>query len=74
LNKALADIDVLNLLEDVSFYPHSYELLSRKLRQISGKKPQSGNTILIRDKKEVVRKIKMARRRKSWELGFRGEA
>ena len=55
---------LLDYLGSFDFAPYSYDPISRRLTQISGRNFQGGNTIFIRDSERVSDRIEMACRRK----------
>ena len=57
------DNDILEVLNNFGFKPHSYDPFRRTLQQLLGKNPKGGNTIFIRNEEEVIRKIKTAPKR-----------
>jgi FkbM family methyltransferase len=57
------DCDIFEALKNFGFHPYTYDAFSRTVQKISGKNPDSGNTIFIRNVEEVARKIGTAPRR-----------
>ncbi len=57
------DSDILEVLSDFGFRPYSYDPFRRTLQELPGKNPGGGNTIFIKNKGEVIRKIKTAPKR-----------
>ena len=57
------DRDILEVLSDFGFRPYSYDPFRRTLQQLPGKNPGGGNTIFIKNKEEVIRKLKTAPKR-----------
>lgn len=57
------DNDILEVLNNFGFQPHTYDPFRRTLQQIPGKNPKGGNTIFIRNEQEVISKIKTAPKR-----------
>jgi len=57
------DNEILEVLYDFGFQPHSYDPFRRTLQQLPGKNPMGGNTIFIRNEAEIIRKIKTAPKR-----------
>ena len=57
------DNDILEVLNDFGFQPHSYDPFRRTLQHLPGKNPGGGNTIFIKNTEEVIRKIKTAPKR-----------
>lgn len=57
------DNDILEVLNNFGFQPHTYDPYRRTLQQIPGKNPKGGNTIFIRNEQEVISKIKTAPKR-----------
>ena len=55
--------DILEVLNDFGFQPHSYDPFRRTLQQLPGKNPGGGNTIFIKNQEEVIRRIKTAPKR-----------
>jgi hypothetical protein len=54
------DNDFLEVLNDFGFQPHSYDPFRRTLQQLPGKNPRGGNTIFIKNREEVINKIRTA--------------
>lgn len=57
------DRDILEVLSDFGFQPYSYDPFRRTLQQLPGKNPEGGNTIFIKNKEEVIRKLETAPKR-----------
>ena len=57
------DNNIVEVLTDFGFQPHSYDPFWRTLQPLPGKNPKGGNTIFIRNQEEVLRKIKSAPKR-----------
>jgi len=57
------DNDILEVLNNFGFQPHTYDPFRRTLQQIPGKNPKGKNTIFIRNEQEVISKIKTAPKR-----------
>lgn len=57
------DRDIIEILNDFGFQAHSYDPFRRTLKQLPSKNLSGGNTIFIKNKKEVERKIKSAAKR-----------
>jgi FkbM family methyltransferase len=57
------DNDILEVLNDFGFQPHSYDPFRRTLQQLPGKNSGGGNTIFIKNQEEVIRRIKTAPKR-----------
>ena len=57
------DNNILEILNDFGFQPHSYDPFRRTLQLLPGKNPKGGNTIFIKKREEVIRKIKSAPKR-----------
>ena len=48
--------DILEVLNDFGFQPHSYDPFRRTLQQLPGKNPGGGNTILIKKSRRSYQK------------------
>ena len=57
------DDQILEVLKDFGFQPHTYDPFRRIVKQIPGKNPEGGNTIFIRNEQEVTRRIQTAQKR-----------
>jgi FkbM family methyltransferase len=58
-----SDAGILDLLSGFDFEPFSYDPFSRSLTRLDGKNPKGGNTIFIRNKVEISKRIEGAPKR-----------
>jgi FkbM family methyltransferase len=68
LRYGFSDAGILDLLRGFGFEPHAYDPFSRSLTRLDGKNPKGVNTIFIRNKVEIAKRIEIAPKREILRL------